>query len=128
MNKGVLIDTCMWIDFFKSNSKAGDVIEELIKSGSAWICGIVLYELAGGIRAEAEKHQVMDALANLKFADPSRAGWFHSGELAASLKKTGLNLPMSDIIIAATAIDHDLSVFSIDKHFTRIPGLVLHKP
>jgi len=36
-------------------------------------------------------------------------------------------LPLSDIFIAAIAIGHDLSIFTLDKHFSQIPNLKLYK-
>jgi predicted nucleic acid-binding protein len=42
------------------------------------------------------------------------------------LKKKGVNLPLSDMFIASIAIKHDLSVFTLDNHFTQIPNLRIH--
>ncbi len=48
-------------------------------------------------------------------------------ELSAALKSKGLNLPFSDILLAAIAIEHNFSIFTLDKHFEKIPGVRIHK-
>ena len=51
--------------------------------------------------------------------------WQKAGEFSRSLKTRGITLPFSDIMIAAIALDKNLSVFTLDKHFEHIPGLTV---
>jgi hypothetical protein len=53
--------------------------------------------------------------------------WQKAGDLSASLKKKGMNLPFSDILLAAIAIEHNLQVFTLDKHFEQIPKVKIFK-
>jgi len=39
----------------------------------------------------------------------------------------GLHLPLSDFLIAAIPIKNDLSVFTLENHFTQIPKLKTKK-
>ncbi|MGE5239810.1 MAG: PIN domain-containing protein, partial [Chloroflexota bacterium] len=52
---GVLVDTGVWVDFFKAGSEMGDRLEGLISEGSVWVCGIVLFELLQGVRSADER-------------------------------------------------------------------------
>lgn len=46
----VLIDTCAWIDFFKSKTGAlGNLVAELIETNQAAITGVVIVELLQGV-------------------------------------------------------------------------------
>ena len=94
---------------------------------SVWICGVVLFELVQGVRTEDEKAKVLDALSNLSYAEMTKDLWQKAGELSASVKKKGLNLPLSDIFIAALAIEHNLQIFTLDKHFEQIPTVKIYK-
>ena len=48
--KPVLIDTCAWIDFFKSQTGSlGNQVVELIETNQAAITGVVIAELLQGI-------------------------------------------------------------------------------
>ena len=94
---------------------------------SVWVCGVVLFELVQGVRTEDEKAKVLDALSNLSYAEMTKDLWQKAGELSASVKKKGLNLPLSDIFIAALAIEHNLKIFTLDKHFEQIPTVKIYK-
>ena len=37
-------------------------------------------------------------------------------------------LPLSDLVIAALALEHRLDVYTIDPHFEQVPGLTLYVP
>ena len=94
---------------------------------SVWVCGVVLFELVQGVRTEDEKAKVLDALSNLSYVEMTKDLWQKAGELSASVKKKGLNLPLSDIFIAALAIEHNLQIFTLDKHFEQIPTVKIYK-
>lgn len=122
-NKGVLVDTCVWIEFFKTESETGNKLESLIIENSVWVCGIVLFELLQGIQSEAEKVKILSALSDMPYAEMSKSLWQRAGESSASLKKRGIHIPLSDICMSAIALEYNLTVFTIDKHFKQIPGL-----
>jgi predicted nucleic acid-binding protein len=124
-NNGILADTSVWIEFFKPQSTFGKKLEALIMNNSVWVCGVVLFELVQGIRSEEEKAMILDALSDLEYAEMTRHLWQKTARLSASLKKKGLNLPLSDILIAAVAIEHNLKIFTLDKHYAQIPGVKL---
>jgi predicted nucleic acid-binding protein len=51
--------------------------------------------------------------------------WVSAAKLTSELKKQGITLPMSDIIIAAVALEHNLTIMTEDQHFQQIAGLLL---
>ena len=125
--KGILADTTVWIEFFRARSKTGDILESLIKEGSVWLCGTVLFEILQGVRTEEEKSNVLEMLSDLPYVEMSQSLWQKASEISASLRKIGLNLPISDILIAAAAIRNNFSVFTLDNHFEQIPGLKIYR-
>ena len=128
-NNGVIADTCVWIEFFKSRSGSviGKELEELIVNDSVCVSGIIVYELTQGVKSDAEKAKIINALSNLKCMEMSKHLWQKAGDISGLLRKNGLNIPLSDILIASIAIEHNLSVFTIDGHFEKIPGLNIYK-
>jgi len=126
-SSGILADTSVWIEFFKQQSRTGDALEALILEEAVWTCGVVLFELVQGVRSDVEKAQVLTTVSHLKYAEMSKSFWQKAGDLSASLRKKGLTLPHSDIFIAAIAIEHNLTIFTLDGHFAQIPGVKLHK-
>jgi len=126
-SKGVLADTSAWIEFFKTGSATGKKLEALIIKNSVQICGVILFELMQGVKSEPEKSKISDALSNIRYLEMTKSLWQKSADISSSLKKKGLTLPLSDIFIASIAIEHNLSVFTLDKHFEQIPGVNIYK-
>jgi len=123
----ILVDTTIWIEFFRSNSETGRFLEKLLIKNAIWICGVVMFEVLKGIKSENEKSKILSLLAGLPYVEMTKALWQSAAVLSASLKKRGLNLPLSDIFIATIAIENDLSVFTLDNHFKQIPSLKLYE-
>lgn len=127
MKNNILVDTSVWIEFFRPDTVAGSLLETLLTESSVVTCGIVLFELMQGVKSEKEKASVMNALSGLPYLEMNEQLWQKSAELSSSLKKKGLTLPLSDIFIATVAIEYNLSVFTLDRHFEQIPGIVIYK-
>lgn len=128
MQNRILADTSVWIEFFKADSKKGDTLAALLAKNNACTCGIVLCELMQGIKSEAEKASILSILSELPYIEMTTALWQEAAGLSQTLKKKGLTLPLSDIFIASIAIARNLSIFTLDKHFEQIPGVVLYQP
>jgi predicted nucleic acid-binding protein len=125
MNKRILADTSVWVEFFRPSSAKGKELEKLLTEDAIWTCGTVLFELAQGVKSEAEKKYLLDIFSDLPYIEMTASLWFKAGALAASLNRHGLTLPNSDIFIASLAIENNLSVFTLDSHFAQIPGVKL---
>lgn len=123
VNKGILADTSVWIEFFKSKSETGDKLEAFIIENSVFVCGVVMFELLQGVRSEKEKNKIIHVFSALEFIEMSKNLWQKASELSAILRQNGKHLPLSDILIASIAIQYNLKILSLDKHFKEIPGV-----
>jgi tRNA(fMet)-specific endonuclease VapC len=47
------------------------------------------------------------------------------GEQRSKLKKQGINIPHNDLWIAALALEHEFTVYSLDKHLKMIPSVTV---
>lgn len=123
----VIADTSVWIEYFKGGDEpARAALRGLIRADQVALAGVVLAELLQGCRSPKEADTILSTLAGLRFLQDSFSTWKRSGELSVSLRRKGLTLPLSDLIIAALAIEHRCPVYSLDPHFEQIPGLTLY--
>ena len=123
-NKGILPDTCAWIDYFRPGENVlGPLVKRAIASDPVYACGPVLYELLQGVRSEKEQVSLTSALGALPYLEMTEALWIKAGQLSTTLRKTGKTVPLSDILIATLAIEHSLSVMTVDEHFRLISGV-----
>ena len=127
MKNNVLVDSTIWIDFFRPHSQFGHLVEDLLADDAAWMCGVVVFEVLKGIRSEEEKSKILSIFEILPYAEITKSLWQKASELSVTLRKKGLNLPNSDIFIAAIALEQNLSILTLDRHFGEIPGVKLYK-
>lgn len=125
---GVLIDTAAWIDFANNRDRAiGDAVQTLIEQSRAVLCGPVVAELLSGARTEAERQFISDLVAGTQYEELARRHWVGAGDLRAGLLARGHDVPLSDTVVAALALDGGFELLTTDAHFRRIPGIRFHR-
>jgi len=115
------VDTSVWISYFRDGgSDLGDLIDELIDEARVHTNGVVLAELLTGARTPAELERLAAALAGLKFLPSGRSSFESAGRNGYALKRKGVSVPLSDILIATDCVDHDLVLIEADRHYATI--------
>jgi len=125
-SKGLLLDTCAWSNTLSHGLQASSKPLKTSPGRRSLCLCPVLYELSQGIRSEKEKLLLANAFTALVYLEMNETLWLKAGELSALVKKQGKTVPLSDILIASLALEHDLAILTMDKHFQQIPGLKLY--
>lgn len=113
-----LVDTSIWVDFFRGKSEAiKNRILELAANNRIYYNGIVISELLTGAKNQKQFDFILDNFSGLKYLEMDKDFFIYSSKIIYQLKRSGITLPMSDVMIAAHARQHNLIVFSKDKHF-----------
>jgi hypothetical protein len=127
MNTGIIVDTCVWIDFFREpESEITFHLKSLLRERKVIMVGMVMAEILQGVKATKEANLVKQSLEKLPYLEITRNIWEAAGEISASLRGTGITIPLSDLIIAAVALSGNHEIFTIDPHFYKVDGLRLH--
>lgn len=123
----VIADTSVWIPFFaRPDAPEKRTLDRLIDTREVALVGVVLAEVLQGTRTAAERHQLAQALLALPYLEVTQATWMRAGDLSTTLLRRGVSLPLSDLVVAALALEHGCRVFTLDRHFRRVPGLSLY--
>lgn len=115
----VLVDTSVWVDFFRSG-KAKQEIELLLGERRAAYCGLIATELLRGAKGKNEIGVLNKLFDSLSYVQASSATFFQAGRLGFELAKNGLNLATIDLILAQISIENNLIMFTYDRHFKQI--------
>jgi predicted nucleic acid-binding protein len=119
--KPILIDTCAWIDFLRQpQGGLGDQVEHLLANDRAALCGVVQAELMQGAKGRKEQEQLDFLLANVPCLEITPADWLSAGRLLAQLRAKGLQVPLTDALIAVCAKRHQAPVLTLDQHFQHL--------
>ncbi|MBN2373666.1 PIN domain-containing protein [bacterium] len=128
IKEGVIIDTSVLIDFLNGSEKYSDQVIGLLEKNRAVITGIIIAELLQGIKNTEEEQTALELMSAIETLEISTGIWIKAGRISSSLRKKGINLPLTDIAIAALALEYNLHILTIDKHFGQIPGIRLLNP
>ena len=126
----ILVDSSVWIDFFSSRPGAGGgELRRMIQQGEPFaITGVVVAEVLQGLVRDATI--IERFLSQWDLLEPSGFETYRSAAATyRQARASGVTLTTIDSLIAAIALEHGASVFTLDKDFSRIAritGLVLH--
>jgi len=122
----VLIDTNAYVAFKRGQPEALRILQNTpgIAVNSV-VLGELLSGFAVGTRAEANRRELEEFLNSPRvevFAVTHRTAE-HYAAIFLALKGAGTPIPTNDMWIAASAMEHDLGLFTYDAHFRSIHGL-----
>jgi predicted nucleic acid-binding protein len=120
--KPVLVDTSIWIGYFRSNEHAG-ILARLFEEDRVVINDVILAELLPAMNLYAKKVLIerMRVLERI----PVFVNWEGLIGLQTTCLKHGLNgVGLPDLMVIQTALEHKLPIFSADKHFERASRLL----
>ncbi len=117
----ILVDSSVWVDFFSSSpGRAGGELRRMIDGSEPLaLTGVVIAEILQGLSRDAVP--IEQFLAQFEMLEP---GDFETYRTAAAIYRTasgkGISLTTIDTLIAAIAMEHSASVFTLDQDFSRI--------
>lgn len=113
-----LVDTSVWVEFLRGEKTAiKKRLEKLLDENRAAVSGIILAELLTGISNEKDQDFLEESFLGLPYLETTRDVFAMAGKMGATLRKKGITLPLSDLLIAALAKAHALTVLTLDNHF-----------
>jgi tRNA(fMet)-specific endonuclease VapC len=120
----ILLDTNRYRDFCEGSKEALDVIQ---RARRVYFPFVVLAELRAGFLCGTLARQNEKSLTvflnsprvRVLLADEETT--HHFARVFAQLRLQGTPIPVNDIWIAALAVQHDLLLFSRDRHFGCLP-------
>ena len=125
----VIVDSNIWIHYLRRpRESVGLELQMLIDSERVLMVGVVLAEVLQGARGEREYAALLPRLGSFPYQEMSKETWAKVGEIAVQLRIQGKITPLTDLSIAALALEGGHEVYSLDQHFERIAGLNLYAP
>ena len=118
----VLVDTSVWIEYFKGNPRTKD-IDKLIDENSICMNHIILSELRP-VLISKQQYELDDLLLYLPIL-PMNINWEDIVKLQCSNIYNGINdVGISDLLILQNAIQNKAKIWSLDNHFMRMSRII----
>lgn len=118
----ILVDTSAWILSFKKTGdpRLKDYLRQSITAGIVSTCSLIILELLQGCRTEEERGSLKTKLESLDALCLTVSTWEQAYELGFALRRKGLTIPTTDLIIAALALENKCVLLHHDQHFEKI--------
>ncbi len=117
----VLIDTSVWIAYFRNTSvELSKRVESLMTEAEICVPKIVLAELLQGAKSEREIKTIESFFGAFIIVDQGEHTWVNAGKLAYLLKRKGKTVNLADCYIAAIAHEQQCAILTLDEHFKDI--------
>jgi predicted nucleic acid-binding protein len=117
----ILVDSSVWIEYFKGNERALP-LNKLLDLNTICVNDLILSELLPSINHK--KENILKELLLTVTKVPLNINWNTIIYMQTQNLKNGINkVGIADLIIAQNAIDNDLELFTLDRHFDLMSDL-----
>jgi len=118
----VLVDTSIWIDYFKSGLNS-EKLDELLDDNRVLTNDIILAELIPFLMIRKQQ-KIVDLLTNIPLLR-LKIDWAEIIQWQVACLNTGINgIGIPDLIIAQNSKQKRSSIYSLDKHFLLLNQVV----
>jgi tRNA(fMet)-specific endonuclease VapC len=124
----VALDTNRLTDLFRGDEELGALLARCDEIGlPLMVLGEIKAGFYGGSASDRNEAHLQRFLEKptVGILYPGRETAERYGRLFVQLKRAGTPIPDNDLWIAALVLEHDLTLITRDRHFQRIPQLLL---
>jgi len=114
------LDTSVWLDVLPpsgTNTDLRDRVDSLLAADRVATTGMVRLELLGGARTDQEWDTLNDHLSALHQLPLEDDTWHDAARMSFQLRRQGVTVPFTDLIIGAVAVNADAVLLHRDRHF-----------
>jgi len=117
----VLIDTSVWIEYFRrKSSPIAEKVERILDKDEVFVPKIVIAELMQGSKSTKELSILEDFFDAFRIIDQKEDSWVKAGNLSYQLKRKGKKIHLFDCYIAVIARDNECKIFTLNRQFREI--------
>jgi predicted nucleic acid-binding protein len=121
----IVLDTTVIIDALRNRNQRRAFLSGLVASGLELVSSTVtMAEVYGGLR-NGEEQATQAFLSALDWIPVSPAIAERAGNMKAALRRQGHTRSITDMIIAATALESDVPIATDNRKDFQLPGLTL---
>jgi predicted nucleic acid-binding protein len=115
------VDSTVWVEFFNgADERVKIFLTPKIDEDRVFYNGIILCELLIGALTKKEHEFLKSSFDGFHYLEISNKTFECAGRLGFDLRRKGITIPLTDLIIAAHCMEHKLKLVTLDRHFSMI--------
>ncbi len=123
MAGNVLVDSSYFIDRLRASDDPFDRLAAHADTDDFLTCGVVVAEVLRGIKMKKAHQRLVSLFACMIYVPTINRVWERVAKVAWELDRAGKGMQITDLVIAACALEADAAVLTLDGDFARVPGL-----
>lgn len=115
-----LVDTSVWLEVLppgRGSDTLRQRMDQLLVADQVATTGMVRLELLGGARTQEEWQRLSDLLSALHALPVEGEHWEAAARWGFQLRRQGVTVPFTDLLIGSVAARHGAVVLHLDHHF-----------
>ena len=119
MNVNLLVDSSIWIrtQLPRSAGPFLNYLDQARRRDQIVTTGMIRLEVLVGMPTWEDLASLVDDFDSLPEVAPGRDTWTEAGRIGMRLHKRGIHLGSADLLIAAIALEHGLTLVHADRDF-----------
>ena len=118
----IAVDTSVWIDFFRGRSPAVQKLSILLDRDEVALPVSVRIEILSGAK-KSEGQRLGRVLSALPVLYPTEELWSRMENWVTAGAAAGQRFGVGDLLVAALAVEHGCTLWSLDSDFARMARL-----
>ncbi|MCK5812210.1 MAG: PIN domain-containing protein [Clostridiales bacterium] len=115
MSRKILVDTSIWVSYFKNDPSTTVFIEKNLFTKEIYITGPIITELLDGAKGTKEKERLQYSIGAVNNLNVTVEDWILAGKLMSDMRTQGKILNKTDAVIASVAINNNCELLSMDE-------------
>ena len=117
-----LLDSSTLIEYYRPRGRddVQSAVAEAIEADRGAINGVVQTEILAFVRGKGAFRELAEDFRALHWIDLDRAVFDRAAALGADLRRHGVTVLATDLIIAASAVQNGATLLHLDAHFDSI--------
>jgi predicted nucleic acid-binding protein len=117
----LLVDTTVWVKFLRGlDVSLKEQLGSPLLENRVFTSEIIIMEILRGAKSDKEYSMLYQDFLSLSLLTMGHEVWETAWKTSYNLRKSGINIPMADVIIASTALYYKCTLMHSDKHFNLI--------
>ena len=116
---GIVVDTSVFIDFFRSGSKSSALLSSLLDAQRVILSPYVRLELQMGVK-KSERKSLGNLLEALPLAILNQSHFALAESLISLVRVAGLNVGLVDYLVTLQALDLQVPIYTLDQEMKKL--------
>lgn len=118
----IVVDSSALIEYYRPSGdpRVRDAVAAAIRADQIAVNGIIQVEILAFASGEEERRLLTSDFQAFPRLELGPADFDLACDLGVNLRRRGVTVPATDLIIAASAIRAEAHLFHVDSHFTQV--------